>query len=560
LQHLLLEVFGGVALLLWATRMVRTGVMRAAGERLRGLIAAASSHLAWSCLAGTAAAAALQSATAAALLVTSFLERELIRLGPALAVLLGAHLGSTLVVQALAFDLRALAPFLMIVGVAAFMLSNAAHVRQYGRIVIGLALMILALELIVHASAPLRSNWLLLVILQRLEGEPLLALALGAGLTWLFHSSVATVLLLGSLASAGVLEPRLAVTLVLGANLGSALIPIGLNLRAGPPVRRLLFGYLFIVALGALAALPLAGLASQWLGPSGGGRLVANAHTVFNLALIVLALPFVGLLARALPRFVPDQPVAPGARSLHHLDDSALDRPAVALSGATREVLRLAETVEVMLREAILPFEAKNAERRGEIKQLDSTVDALQEQIKLYLIRLTRNPLGEEDSRRAFDLILFTTNLEHVGDIIDKNLLELAAKKQRLGLSFSQEGWAELQRLHALAVDHMRLAVTVFVTRDVAMARQLVEAKDEVRAVERRAAESHLQRLREGTIASLETSSVHLDVLRDLKQIIAHLTSVAHPILEAHGEIRASRLKAPEAEAPAAERPVGIGG
>jgi len=543
-QHLVLNLLGGVALLIWATRMVRTGILRAFGENLRHVIGRATHNRWTACLAGVAVAASLQSSAAAGLLVVSFAERGLIALAPALAVMLGADIGSTLVVQAMAVDLKALVPLFLVGGVAAFMISASAVVRQIGRIMIGLALMILALGLIVTASEPLRSNWLLAMVLRHLADSPILALALSAGLTWLVHSSVATVLLFVSLAAAGVLELALALTMVLGANVGSGLIPLGMSFAAGATTRRVLIGNLAFRLLGALAALAVVEEAASALARFGDpARQLALFHTGFNILLALVFLPLTGRAAALLERFVTQDKAPAADRRPEHLDDTLLDRPAMALSGATREVMRLADTVELMLREAIHPFEDRDDARREELRRLDSAVDRLQEEIKLYLTKLTRGPLSPEDSRRAFDLILFITNLEHVGDIIDKNLLVLAAKKQRLGLSFSPEGWNELRALHGLAVEQMRLAVTVFVTRDPDLARQLVEAKEKVRGIEKEATENHLRRLREGAVASIETSSVHLDMLRDLKRIIAHLTTVAHPILEETGELRESRLR-----------------
>lgn len=555
-QHLILNLLGGVALLIWATRMVRTGILRAFGENLRHVIARATDSRIKACLAGAAVAASLQSSAAAGLLVVSFAERGLIALAPALAVMLGADIGSTLVVQAMAIDLKGLVPLFLVGGVAAFMLSSSATVRQVGRILIGLALMILALGLIVSASEPLRSNWLLAMVLRHLADSPVLALALAAGLTWLVHSSVATVLLFVSLAAAGVLEPALALTMVLGANVGSGLIPLGMSLAAGATTRRVLIGNLAFRLIGALAALAVVDQAASLLARIGDpARQLAVFHTGFNIVLALVFLPLTGRAAILLLRFVTQDKAPAADRRPEHLDDALLDRPAMALSGATREVMRLADTVELMLREAIHPFEDRDDVRREELRKLDSDVDRLQEEIKLYLTKLTRAPLSPEDSRRAFDLILFITNLEHVGDIIDKNLLVLAAKKQRLNLSFSPEGWGELRALHGLAVEQMRLAVTVFVTRDPDLARQLVEAKDQVRIIEKEATENHLRRLREGAVASIETSSVHLDMLRDLKRIIAHLTTVAHPILEETGELRGSRLRGRVPTAADAVRP-----
>jgi phosphate:Na+ symporter len=542
---ILLNLLGGVALLLWATRMVKTGVLRAFGERFRRAIGHATAGPLRACLAGVAVSTAVQSSSATALLVVSFVERGLLALPPALAVMLGAALGSTLVVQALSLNLSALVPVLLIAGVALFMLSSAAAVQQAGRIVIGLALMILSLGMVVGASQTLREGPALALVLERLGDDPLLAVFVGALLAWLVHSSVAFVLLVISLAGAGLLGPVLAAALVLGANVGSGLIPIGLSLRAPVPARRVLFGNLAFRLLGVLAVLPFLdavvdGLVRLEADP---GRQAADLHTAFNLALALVFLPLTSVAARWLERLVPEDRVTVEPE-LQHLDEDLLDRPALALGSASRELMRLADLVEIMLRETILAFAEGGERRRLQIKDLDDTVDRLQEAIKLYLTRLTRHSLSDDDGRQAFDLILFTTNLEHIGDIIDKSLLELAAKKHRLQLRFSPEGWAEIRALHQRVVDQMRLAMTVFVTRDPKMARELIAEKDRIRSAERDATESHLRRLREGTVASLETSALHLDILRDLKRINAHIVSVAHPILEASGELRESRLLA----------------
>jgi phosphate:Na+ symporter len=530
--------------------MVRKAVMRAFGARLRHAIGRATAGRLRACVTGIGVSTALQSSSATGLLVVTFAERGLIALAPALAVMLGADIGSTLVVQALSH--KATAPLVPVLLIAGAGLASAARTniwQQIGRIVIGLALMILSLGLIVGASQPLRDHEVFALVLDRLAGDPALALGMGALFTWLAHSSVAVVLLVMSLAGAGLVELPLALALVLGANVGSGLIPLGLALRSHAAAKRVLFGNLLFRAVGA--GLGLAAIASgadflPWLGLDP-ARQIANAHSGFNVVLALVFLPAIDLVARLLLMLVRDADNTSEKR-VNHLDENVLDRPAVALANATRAVMRLADTVELMLQETILTFRDGDESRRVEISRLDDEVDRLQEEIKLYLTRLTRQALGEEETRRCFDLILFTTNLEHVGDIIDRGLLGLAAKRQRNGVSFSEAGWDEIAALHRRVVEQMRLAVTVFVSRDLALARELVAEKDRIREAEKAAAESHFQRLRDGKIASIETSALHLDILRDLKRVAAHLTTVAHPILEAHGALRTSRLVADKAQ------------
>jgi phosphate:Na+ symporter len=546
----LLNLLGAIALLLWSTRLVKTGVTRAFGEELRGWLMKATANRVSAVSLGAGVALIMQSSTAALLLLTSFAGRGMIALVPALAVALGADIGSTFVVQALSFDLKAFVPVLLILGVAGFMLSGNATIRQVGRILIGLALMILSLGMIVQASGSLRGDPTLVLVLSRLANEAVLAILIGAALTWLLHSSVAMVLLIVSLVGAGLIPLSLGVTFLLGANLGAGLIPLGLGWREPMAARRILVGNIAFRAIGVLIALMVLPFVQQWVAqlPLAPERAIAASHTLFNFGLAALFLPLLGPAAKLLEKYLPDRPDESQAASRPvHLDESLIDSPHLALGAASREVIRLAERVEVMLRETILTFQDIDDRRRTMIHSLDDEVDSLQEAIKLYLTRLTRQVTTDEDQKQAVNLILFTTNLEHVGDIICKNLLELAAKKQRYGLAFSEAGWAELTEFHARIVKQMKLALTLFMTRDITMARDLVAEKDNIRALEKVATERHLARLRDGTPASIETSSLHLDILRDLKRINAHITSVAHPILEASGEIRHSRLRAVKA-------------
>jgi phosphate:Na+ symporter len=254
-------------------------------------------------------------------------------------------------------------------------------------------------------------------------------------------------------------------------------------------------------------------------------------------------LPLIGLVARLCARLLPDRRQAETTVRPHYLDRSALESPSVAIANAAREALRMGDIVERMLRQTLDVFRNDDRKLLREVEELDDGVDALHEAVKLYLTDVSRETLDAEDNRRAIDVITFTTNLEHVGDIVDKNLMDLANKKIRNKLQFSAEGFREICDMHARLVDNLKLALNVFLSGDVRLARRLLEEKVAFRELERAASESHLQRLRRGTPESIETTSLHLDILRDLKRINSHLTSVAYPILDAAGELTRTRLK-----------------
>ena len=535
-HELLLHIAGGVALLLWSARMVRTGLLRAFGAELRKRVRRATRRRTAAALAGFAITAALQSSTATAMLAVSFAGRGMISLAPALALMLGADLGSTIVVQVLSFDLGWLSPALLLLGVLSFMTATQPLRRHLGRVTVGLGLMILALDLTVGASEQLRASPALQSLVAALGDEPVVALLVGAGLAWLFHSSVALVLLIVGLAAGGLISPALAFPLVLGANVGSGIIPTVLTLRSRRAARRIPLGNLLFRLAGALLALPLVSLVAPLIAglEADPARQIANFHSFFNLVLLLGGLPLVPLMARLTARLLPEEVVAPGGEAPgapRYLSEEATQSPATALAAATREAMRMADIAEAMLSRVVEAFEPRGEAAAEELGSLDDQLDELNEAIKLYLAELTREPLDEGASRSCAELLSFTTNLEHIGDIISKNLRKSAQKKLRDKLSFSEEGWQELLDLHARVSGHLQLALSAFVTRDAAAARQLVEEKREFRELEREANDSHLDRLRQGLVESIETSGLHIDILRDLKRINSHITAIGYAVL-----------------------------
>ena len=555
--QVLLQLIGSVALLLWGVRMVRSGVTRALGAELRRIIAVSSRNPATGFASGLAVTTLLQSSTATALIIGSFAGRGMIGLSAALALMLGADVGSTLVAQLLAFDIKWLWTVLVAGGVGLFMSRQGDRPHALARAVIGLGLMLLALQELGHLAEALRESATVRLVLRAVGTEPLVALLFAAALTWAAHSSIAIVLLVMSLAAAGVVPPAVAVVFVLGANLGGAFAPWVALSGSPPAARRVPLGNLLLRGTMVLLALPFARLCAEMLATvtSEPGRLVVMFHTAFNVALAIVGLPLVGVVARLLERWGADTPRDAQAVQPRHLDPGVLDTPSEALACAMRETLRLGDHVAAMLRDSLAAIEGSDLKLVKEVEKADDAVDRLHEAIKLYLVKASKAEMSDAESRRFVEILTFTTNLEHIGDIIDKNLMELAAKKIRKQLSFSPEGLAEIRAFHARITDTMRLALNVFATRDMALARRLFADKTSTRAAERDAAESHFTRLRDGRPESIETSAIHLDIIRDLKRIHGHLTAVAYPILEAEGELAETRLKKRAAEREAEAQP-----
>ncbi len=550
----LLHILGGAALLLWGLRMVRTGITRAFGSSLRRAIGVGLGSPMGALVAGLGVTLVLQSSTATALMVSSFAGKGLVSAGPALATMLGADVGTSLVAQVLSFKVSWLWPLFVFAGVVAFTAGTATRAHDLGRVAIGVGLILLALSAIVAASEPLRDSPAMVEVMQGLSDDLLLGVLAAAVLTLAAYSSLAVVLLIVSLASTGLVPVPFALALVVGANLGSGLLPVMTTLRSDAAVRRVPMGNAIFRLVGALVALPLLGYAPGVLGhlEAEPARLIVNFHTAFNLGLCVLFIGLTRPVARLVEKLLPDRPTEADPRRQRHLDESAMDMPTVALACAGRETMRMADAVETMLKRTIEAFETDDRKLTAEIERADDVVDSLHEAIKLYLTRLSGESMDDEQRRRCIETISFTTNLEHIGDIIDKNLMELATKKIKRQMRFSDEGMAEIRDMHTRLIDNLRLGVGVFMSGDVKTARRLLQEKEQFRDMERAASENHFNRLRAGRVESMESSALHLDVIRDFKRINSHITSVAYPILEQAGELRASRLvpKKPRRTAP----------
>ena len=539
----LLDLMGGVALLLWGLHMVLSGVLRAFGPELRRLLGSALRNRFTAFGGGVCLTALLQSSTATGLLTASLAADGTVNLVPALAIMLGANVGTTLIVQLLSFDISALAPALFVIGLVTFRAGGGSLTKALGRVAIGLGLMLLALHILIDTLAPAEQAPAVRALLGSVTGDPLLCVVIAAALTWAAHSSVAVVLLVMSLAYSQFITPEAALALVLGANLGSSINPlIEGGIWGDPASRRLPVGNLINRLIGVSIALPFLHPIARELRAiqPDAAKMTAEFHLLFNLALAALFIGVLDGLSWLLVRVLPEKRRPDDASVPRYLDEAALETPSLALANAARETLRMGDTVETMLRNVMTALLNNDRKLAGEVSRLDNVADRLNEAIKLYITKLTRDSLDEREGRRAMEIVSFTINLEHVGDIIDKNLCQLAAKKIKRGYQFSPEGAAELSAFHKRVCENLQAAFGVFMTGDVETARRLLREKAELRKAELEAADRHFDRLREGRPESLETTSLHLDVLSDLKRIHSHICSVAYPVLEAAGELPAA--------------------
>jgi phosphate:Na+ symporter len=544
MKHLL-NLLAAVALLVWGTYLVRTGILRVFGANLRHVLARSIGTRPAAALAGVGVTALVQSSTATALIVSSFVGQGVVALPIALAVMLGADVGTSLMSVVFSFDLSWLSPLFIFVGVVLFISRQSTAVGRFGRVLIGLGLMLLALRLVADSTAIMVQSPAIKALLLSLSSDVLLEITVGAVMSLVAYSSLAIVLLTATLAASGALPLDVAMGLTLGANLGSGVLGVLATAKSSVEVRQVPMGNLVFKAVGVLLCAPLVGLWLRYARPLLGdpATVVVLFHLAFNLA---MALVFIGLtkvVARQVETWLPKAPKHMVAGRPHHLDPSALATPSLAISCAAREALHQADVVETMMLGMLRVIKDNDLRLAEELRKLDDTVDQLYSAIKYYLTKISREALGEEESRRWTDIISFTINMEQIGDIIERILIDIEDKKIKKARNFSDAGMAEICELHARLLDNLRLGMSVFLNASVRDAQKLLEEKARFRELERAYAGTHLMRLTENTVQSIETSSLHLDLISDLKRINSHICSIAYPILDSAGALAPSRIK-----------------
>jgi phosphate:Na+ symporter len=540
----LLNLAGAIALLLWGVHMVQSGVQRAFGSDLRRFLVGALRSRIKAAAAGLGVTAVLQSSTATGLIVASFAASGFVALVPALAVMLGANVGTTLIVQALSFDVSRLSPLLLLAGVAMFR-TGGTRTRDVGRVAIGLGLMLIALSQLLEIVAPYEDVPSLRILMGAIATDPLISMAFGALLAWAAHSSVAVVLLVMSFAEKGVVPLYAAMALIIGANIGTALNPLIERARNGEAAgRRVAVGNVVTRLVGAAVALPLL----SWIGSHlvqiepNFSRAVADFHTAFNVVLGLAFLPILGPFARLLERMLPDriEPANP-ARPLY-LDAAATETPSIALGHAAREVLRMVDLLDSMIEGVADALRRRDREALSRTRRLDDVLDALNREIRQYVTRLDPDSMTDDEHRRLEAILSFSLNLESAGDVVERNIAAFAVKNLKRGVELSPDAEREVEATFDAVRANLRSAASVFMTGDARAARVLTQQKAEFRRREADAIRAHFAELREqNRNAVTQTSS--LDLLRDIKRLNDHLVAgAAYPVLEANGDLMPSRI------------------
>jgi len=543
-MSVLIELLGAIALLLWGLRMVRTGMMRAYGSQLKRLARQNEGRIIPMLTSGFLFAILIQSSTATAIIAASFAGQNILGVSSAFIVILGADIGTAVAVVIASQKITLVSPVLLSIGIFGFLSTEKTKVRNLFRVISGLGLILLALSMVNRVGTSLANldefNTILLIFIS----QPILMLLFGVILTYLAHSSLAIVLLAVGFVQSGLLPIDAGLFLVLGANIGSGLLPVITNWKATYNARIPVIANLLVRSFGVASLFPFVGqILEAYAHILPAIAIPALFHLALNIAVAIAGLIFSSLILKLAANLITADTENDDIIEPKHLDEDAFASPGQALACAKREALNMADITQTMVRHSLPILTGGDDDLRQEVVSMDDDVDRLFDAIKTYIARIMREELSEEETQRAMDLLSFTANMEHIGDIVDVSLMELATKKSNLGAQFSKQGLKEITALHEAVSTTFELAINTFVSEDSDLARMLYDAKASIRELESKSVTTHLERIGTGVSDSIETSSLHLDIIRDLKRINSHLTSIAYPVLKASGEVPKTKWK-----------------
>lgn len=542
----LISLAGATMFLLFAVRMVRTGIERSYGASFQRLLTGTGSQLHAGGV-GVGLALVLQSSAAVTLLVTGFASGGYLAFPTGLAIVLGGDLGSALIIQILSFKLDWLVPVLLAVGGYLFVKTEGKKTRQAGRILMGIAFILISLRFLREAMDPIRDSAFLPAVAGYLARDYITAFLVGAALAFVMHSSVAAILMCVTLVEISAIPFAAGLSLVLGANFGSGFIPVWLSRGMSQSARRIpyanlgLRGSWAVICLFAVNSVLGAGL----LGGEHGGQMLVYVHLAFNGSLLLLALPICSRIEPLVAQFISD-PKGPEA-NISGRPASALEPgnygPAVqVLANLKRELLRMTDLVETMFRPLAELYQTGDKEQIKALQALDPEVNACLSGIRSYVADIPEADFTKDELKMAREMVEYAIRLETAGDVAARRLAVLAGDLTKKNLRFSGEGWSEILHMHEAIMANLRLASNVLISGDLESARLLNLEKTELKRMERDSRKRHLKRLQRGERHSFDSSDIHLETLRALREFNSHIAAVSYPLLYQNGQLLETRL------------------
>ena len=558
---------GGLALFLYGMEKMSEGMKNTAGNQMRAILASLTKNRLVALSVGAFVTMIIQSSSATTVMLVSFVQARLLTLSQCMGVILGADIGTTVTAQMIAFKLTDYALLMVAAGFVFKLLGKTKKIKDIGDIILGFGILFFGMKLMSDAMAPLRTYSPFIEMMKEME-NPLLGLLLGAAFTAIVQSSSATTGILIVLAQQNLLTLEAGIPILFGANIGTCVTAALACIGANQEAKRVAIAHIiFKIAGVCLFILWIPQFASfiesltLYFG-SGTARQIANAHTILNLSLGLLFLPFTSLFAKFIYLIYPEKEVPKSQKmTVFHIDDNMLETPSLAMDLARQEISRMAKLLGRMLNAIIIPFISDkryvaNHSKMAEERQLwlkeipvrdeihpdltllegidlrERKLDFLVDQLSLYLTKIARRNINRNQAREVFGMMSIVKDLESMGDIIHRNMIPLITKKKRLAHDFGDEGKEELLIYQSKVVRQVELLRQAFATSDLEAAATIMQKERKYLDLESKYRASHLERIIAEKRESIETSQVHMELMDLMKQILLYSSNIAKTYIE----------------------------
>lgn len=545
---MVIGLIGGLTLFLFGMEVMSRGLLRSAGDKMRKILGNLTNNRFRALGLGAFVTMVIQSSSATNVMLVSFVNAGLMRFSQTIGIILGAAIGTTITAQLIAFKLTDFSLLFVAVGFVLHSFTGRESSRYAGESLMGFGILFFGMHIMSDAMYPLRSYEPFIQMLLKLE-NPLLGIITGAIFTALIQSSSAFVGIMIILGMQGLISLEASIPLLFGANIGTAVTALLASIKADREGRKVAVAITLFKVLGVLLFVwwikPFAGIIEGISpGPASGSdelaglatvipRQIANAHTVYNVFVALLVLPFTGLLAGLVDWLMPVrkkeevQPV-----NIHHLDESMLKTPVMALSLAKKETIRMGEIVREMVSGILPVFTEKEPASLKDIEIMEKKVNFLRDQINGYLLKISHAGLRQERMNESFQILYTVKEFELIADVVSTQMHQKAKYWLGAGHSFSKEGELELVQYHEKTLRLIEKAIEVF--RDVNMEKALEMKKKykEYRSISFEFEKQHYERLRADNQDARISSNTHLELMAMLRNISSHATNIARILLQ----------------------------
>ena len=532
LAFMMLGLVGGLVIFLFGIKFGGRGLQKAAGKRLRDAVCKLTGNRLMGLITGVIVTVIIQSSSATTAMMVSFANAGIIVLHQSLGVILGADIGTTLTVQLIAFRIFDYALLIVAFGFVLF-IGRAQRYSRLGQIIMGFGLLFFGMSIMSGSVEPVKDHPAFLSFMLGVQRHPLLAIVLSAVFTAIIQGSAATIGLILTFAFQGVIDLGTAIPLVLGANIGTCATALLASLGSTAEGRRIAWAHTFFKVVGVIVLLPFLDQFTGLIAATGPSitRQIANAHSLFNVGAALVFIPFVRPWAR-LFRFLVKEDEAPVVTFKPvYLDQRVLDTPSLALGQATRETLRMADITYDVFSRSIDVFLKDDEALRERLIEDDDKIDTLEEAITPYLTAISQKEMSDEEAERAVSLLFIVKNLELIGDIVSKSLMDLGLKKIAVSPRFSNDALERIGEYHREIEKTFQMAIDSFASLDRKLADEVVERKSRMNVLERELHKEHLSLLRGSKDEVIETSTIFLDVISDLKRVNSYASGIAYAVL-----------------------------